>query len=627
MILEYDIIVIGGGHAGCEAASAAARLGSRTLLLTMDMTKMASMSCNPAVGGVAKGQIVREIDALGGQMGRITDLTTIQFRMLNRSKGAAMWSPRAQCDKSRFSAQWRHTLENTVNLYIWQDAATELLFDTAGVKPRIKGVRTQMGIEFACRAVVLTSGTFLGGMMHCGTSHAEGGRAGDAASHGITESLRAIGFETGRMKTGTPARLDARTIDFESLEPQYGDENPDKFSFSPDTQPVKHQLPCFLVYTTTEVHDLLRTGFDRSPLFNGTIKGIGPRYCPSIEDKLRTFADKDQHQLFLEPEGESTNEYYLNGFSSSLPWDIQWEALHKIRGFEDLHIFRPGYAIEYDYFPPTQLHHSLETKLVSGLYFAGQVNGTTGYEEAAAQGLIAGINAHRALKGEEAVVLQRDEAYIGVLIDDLVTKGVDEPYRMFTSRAEYRILLRQDNADLRLTPIGYKIGLISQKRYAHFTEKKASVESLISFARRQSIKAAEINDYLESVNSEPLTQGRKLYDILMRNNVTFESLSEALLKLRKFISDNNISAEAIEEAEIQIKYKGYIEREKFIAEKLHRLENIRIPEDFDFHSMNSLTIEARQKLTRIRPATIGQASRIPGVSPADVNVLLVKFGR
>lgn len=475
MILEYDIIVIGGGHAGCEAASAAARLGSRTLLLTMDMTKMASMSCNPAVGGVAKGQIVREIDALGGQMGRITDLTTIQFRMLNRSKGAAMWSPRAQCDKSRFSAQWRHTLENTVNLYIWQDTATELLFDTSdssAAKPRIKGVKTQMGIEFACRAVVLTSGTFLEGMMHCGTSHAEGGRAGDAASHGITESLRSVGFETGRMKTGTPARLDARTIDFEALEPQYGDENPAKFSFSPDTQPVKHQLPCFLVYTSAEVHDLLRTGFDRSPLFNGTIKGIGPRYCPSIEDKLRTFADKDQHQLFLEPEGESTNEYYLNGFSSSLPWDIQWEALHKIRGFEDLHIFRPGYAIEYDYFPPTQLHHSLETKLVSGLYFAGQVNGTTGYEEAAAQGLIAGINAHRALKGEEAVVLQRDEAYIGVLIDDLVTKGVDEPYRMFTSRAEYRILLRQDNADLRLTPIGYKIGLISQKRYAHFTEKK-----------------------------------------------------------------------------------------------------------------------------------------------------------
>lgn len=627
MTLEYDIIVIGGGHAGCEAAAAAARLGSRTLLLTMDMTKMASMSCNPAVGGVAKGQIVREIDALGGQMGRITDLTTIQFRMLNRSKGAAMWSPRAQCDKSRFSAQWRHTLENTVNLYIWQDAATELLFDTDTEKPRIKGVRTQMGIEFACRAVVLTSGTFLGGLMHCGTSHAEGGRAGDAASHGITECLRAVGFETGRMKTGTPARLDARTIDFEALEPQYGDENPAKFSFSPDTQAVKHQLPCFLVYTSAEVHDLLRTGFDRSPLFNGTITGIGPRYCPSIEDKLRTFADKDQHQLFLEPEGESTNEYYLNGFSSSLPWDVQWEALHKIRGFEDLHIFRPGYAIEYDYFPPTQLHHSLETKLVSGLYFAGQVNGTTGYEEAAAQGLMAGINAHRSLIGEEAIVLQRDEAYIGVLIDDLVTKGVDEPYRMFTSRAEYRILLRQDNADIRLTPLGYKIGLISQKRYDHFSEKNSSVESLISFARRLSVKADEINDYLKSVDSEPLSQGRKLYDILMRNNITFNSLSEVLPKLRKFIVENEISAEAVEEAEIQIKYKGYIEREKFIADKLHRLENIRIPEGFDFHSMNSLTIEARQKLSRIRPETIGQASRIPGVSPADVNVLLVKFGR
>lgn len=627
MILEYDIIVIGAGHAGCEAASAAARLGSRTLLLTMDMSKMASMSCNPAVGGVAKGQIVREIDALGGQMGRITDLTSVQFRMLNRSKGAAMWSPRAQCDKTRFSEEWRHTLENTLNLYIWQDAATELLFDTSAGKTRVKGIRTRMGIEFACKAVVLTAGTFLDGLMHCGTAHAEGGRAGDSASHGITESLRAIGFETGRMKTGTPARLDARTIDFEILEPQYGDENPGKFSFSPDTQPVKEQLPCFLVYTSAEVHDILRTGFDRSPLFNGTITGIGPRYCPSIEDKLRTFADKEQHQLFLEPEGRSTNEYYLNGFSSSLPWDIQWEALHKIRGFEDLHIYRPGYAIEYDYFPPTQLHHSLETKLVSGLYFAGQVNGTTGYEEAAAQGLMAGINAHRALKGEEAVVLQRDEAYIGVLIDDLVTKGVDEPYRMFTSRAEYRILLRQDNADIRLTPLGYKIGLITQKRYDHFVKKNTLVESLISFAREQSIKAAEINDYLISVNSEPLAQGRKLYDILMRNNVTFDSLKQVLPKLRKFIEATGMDAEVIEEAEIQIKYKGYIEREKFIAEKLHRLENIRIPADFDFHSMNSLTIEARQKLARIRPETIGQASRIPGVSPADVNVLLVKFGR
>lgn len=672
MTLDYDIVVIGGGHAGCEAAAAAARLGSRTLLLTMDMAKLASMSCNPAIGGVAKGQIVREIDALGGQMGRITDLTAIQFRMLNRSKGAAMWSPRAQCDKTRFSEEWRHTLENTLNLYIWQDAATELLFEpisdaavsasgsadcppsdcgadrpetdadalphpaqttsdpdfaTDPRKLRIRGVRTRMGVEFSCRAVILTAGTFLEGMMHCGASSAEGGRAGDAASHGVTDCLRAVGFETGRMKTGTPARLDARTIDFEQLEPQYGDEKPGKFSFSSETEPVKEQLPCFLVYTTPEVHAILRSGFALSPLFNGTIRGIGPRYCPSIEDKLRTFADKEQHQLFLEPEGRSTNEYYLNGFSSSLPWEVQWEALHKIRGFEDLHIFRPGYAIEYDYFPPTQLHHSLETKRVAGLYFAGQVNGTTGYEEAAAQGLMAGINAHRALNGAEPVVLKRDEAYIGVLIDDLVTKGVDEPYRMFTSRAEYRILLRQDNADIRLTPLGHEIGLISKKRYAEFRKKNSLVESLISYARSTSVRADEINDYLKSIHSDPLTQGRKLYDILMRNDITFESLQKVLPRLAEFIRTNEIDDEVIEEAEIQIKYKGYIEREKFIAEKLHRLENIRIPSDFDYNLMNALTIEARQKLSRIRPETIGQASRIPGVSPADVNVLLVKFGR
>lgn len=668
MTLDYDIIVIGGGHAGCEAASAAARLGSRTLLLTMDMTKMASMSCNPAVGGVAKGQIVREIDALGGQMGRITDLTAVQFRMLNMSKGAAMWSPRAQCDKTRFSEEWRHTLENTANLYIWQDAATELLFcladgtpleidsapsesgsvqnktteqpiaerdplicneptSIAGKRYKIRGVRTRMGVEFSCRAVVLTAGTFLDGMMHCGAAHAEGGRAGDAASHGITACLQKVGFETGRMKTGTPARLDARTIHFEKLEPQYGDEKPSKFSFSHETQPVQDQMPCYLVYTSPEVHAILRSGFDRSPLFNGTIHGIGPRYCPSIEDKLRTFADKDQHQLFLEPEGRTTNEYYLNGFSSSLPWEVQWEALHKIHGLEEVHLYRPGYAIEYDYFPPTQLDHSLETKHVSGLYFAGQVNGTTGYEEAAAQGLMAGINAHRALKREEPIVLQRDEAYIGVLIDDLVTKGVDEPYRMFTSRAEYRILLRQDNADLRLTPLGYKIGLISEERYAYFEKKHKDVESLVDFAHELSVKATEISEYLKSIGSEPLTQGRKLHDILMRNNVTFESLEKVLPKLHKFIKSNQITPEAIEEAEIQIKYRGYIEREKFIAEKLHRLENIRIPENFDFFSMNSLTIEARQKLSRIHPKTIGQASRIPGVSPADVNVLLIKFGR
>lgn len=624
----YDIIVVGGGHAGCEAAMAASNMGSSVLLVTMDMLGFARMSCNPAVGGIAKGQIVREIDALGGQTGRITDLTAVQFRMLNRSKGAAMWSPRAQCDKTRFSECWRRTLEQTANLSIWQDAATELLFgETDGGRHRVCGVRTRMGVEFACRAVVLTAGTFLDGVMHCGEAHAEGGRAGDAASHGITESLRRMGFESGRMKTGTPARLDARSIDFSLLEPQYGDENPSKFSFSSETQPVENQLPCYLVYTTPEVHAVLRGGFDRSPLFNGTIHGIGPRYCPSIEDKLRTFADKEQHQLFLEPEGRTTNEYYLNGFSSSLPWEVQWEALHRIRGFEHLEIYRPGYAIEYDYFPPTQLHHSLETKAVRGLFFAGQVNGTTGYEEAAAQGLMAGINAHRQLRGEEPIVLRRDEAYIGVLIDDLVTKGVDEPYRMFTSRAEYRILLRQDNADLRLTPKGYEIGLITAERYAEFEQKKSRVESLVAFAHGLSVKAAEINDYLKTVGSDPLTQGRKLHDILMRNQVDFASLRGVLPKLRRFLDDNPMSGEEIEEAEIRIKYRGYIEREKFIAEKLHRLENIRIPDDFDFHSMQALTIEARQKLSRIRPTTIGQASRIPGVSPADVNVLLVKFGR
>lgn len=562
-------------------------------------------------------------------MGRITDLCSIQFRMLNRSKGAAMWSPRAQCDKSRFSREWRHTLENTPNLHIWQDAATELLFtEEAGEeRPHIRGVKSRMGVEFSCRAVILTAGTFLEGLMHCGSAHAEGGRAGDAASHGITESLRRMGFEAGRMKTGTPARLDARSIDFSRLEPQYGDEKPAKFSFASEIRPVEEQMPCYLVYTSPEVHETLRSGFAESPLFNGTIRGIGPRYCPSIEDKLRTFADKEQHQLFLEPEGRSTNEYYLNGFSSSLPWEVQWKALHQIHGFENLHIYRPGYAIEYDYFPPTQLHHSLETKRVAGLYFAGQVNGTTGYEEAAAQGLMAGVNAHRALAGEEAVVLRRDEAYIGVLIDDLVTKGVDEPYRMFTSRAEYRILLRQDNADLRLTPLGHEIGLISEKRYAEFVQKKSLVESLVAFARDLSVKAAEINDYLKTIGSDPLTQGRKLHDILMRNNTSFETLQEVLPKLKKFIEKNRMNEEVIEEAEIQIKYKGYIEREKFIAEKLHRLENISIPDNFDYFSMNALTIEARQKLDRIRPTTIGQASRIPGVSPADVNVLLVKFGR
>ena len=627
MKLNYDIVVIGAGHAGCEAAAAAARLGSRTLLITIDLEKIASMSCNPAVGGVAKGQIVREIDALGGKMGRITDLSAIQFRMLNRSKGAAMWSPRAQCDKSLFSRLWRKTLENTKNLYLWQDSVTEILIDHSAKTMRVKGVKTRMGVEIECSRVVLTAGTFLEGVMHCGSAQAEGGRAGDQAAHGISAQLKALGFELGRMKTGTPARLDARTINFDALEIQEGDVDPGKFSYDPDTEAVNNQLPCFMVYTSSKVHDILRTGFDRSPLFNGTISGIGPRYCPSIEDKLRTFASKEQHQLFLEPEGRETNEYYLNGFSSSLPYEVQLEALHNIVGLEDVHVYRPGYAIEYDYFPPTQLNHTLETKLVEGLFFAGQVNGTTGYEEAAAQGLIAGINAHRSLKGESGIVLKRDEAYIGVLIDDLVTKGVDEPYRMFTSRAEYRILLRQDNADVRLTPLGYEIGLVDDEKYERLLKKNNAVESLISMLSKTSVKIGEIDGYLISVGEEPLTQGKRLLDIVLRSNVTIDGLSKVSKRLQKYIAENDLSREVVEQAEIRIKYRGYIERERYFADKMHRLEDIAIPKGFDYNSLQSLTIEARQKLSRVAPETIGQASRIPGVSPADINVLLIKFGR
>ena len=627
MRFDYDIIVVGGGHAGCEAASAAARLGAQTLLLTMDMTKYASMSCNPAVGGVAKGQIVREIDALGGQMGVITDRSTIQFRMLNRSKGAAMWSPRAQCDKAKFSALWRYTLENTPNLNLWQDAVNQLLIEDREGRREVTGVVTQMGVVFRAKAVILTAGTFLGGLMHIGRNSAAGGRAGDSASYGLTEQLVGLGFEAGRMKTGTPVRIDVRSLALDKFERQDGDENPQKFSFLKRVQPVENQKPCYLVYTSSEVHDTLREGFGDSPLFQGLIKGIGPRYCPSIEDKLRTFADKDFHQLFLEPEGADTNEYYLNGFSSSLPWQVQCAALQKIEGFENVEIYRPGYAIEYDYFPPTQLNHTLETKLVENLYFAGQVNGTTGYEEAAAQGLVAGVNAVLKQRGEEPFVLSRDEAYIGVLVDDLVTKGVDEPYRMFTSRAEYRILLRQDNADRRLTPIGRKLGLVDDERWADFEQKKSLAESLKNFVQRQGVAPSEISDYLESVGSAQLSQKKKIADVLVRNNISLFDLIEIIPPLKKFVTTHNVDREVVEQVEIEVKYSGYIERERAIADKLQRLEEIRIPEDFDFMKVTSITIEARQKLSRIRPKTIGQASRIPGVSPADINVLLIFFGR
>ena len=625
MNYSYDVIVIGAGHAGCEAACAAARLGSSTLLITMDMNKIAQMSCNPAVGGIAKGQIVREIDALGGQMGIVADRSSIQFRMLNRSKGPAMWSPRSQSDRSRFIQNWREVLDNTPNLYLWQDSATELIID-GGV---VKGVKTAFGVEFHAKAVVLTAGTFLNGLMHVGRVQVKGGRVAEPPSHGITEQLVSLGFTADRMKTGTPVRIDARTVDYSLATRQDGDTDFHHFSYLPSVKSTLKQRSCWIVYTNSEVHTILRDGLPDSPLYNGQIQSIGPRYCPSIETKLVTFPDKDMHQLFLEPEGENTNEMYVNGFSSSMPWKVQIDALRQIPALRNVHVYRPGYAIEYDFFDPTQLRHNLETKLVKNLFFAGQVNGTTGYEEAAGQGLIAGINAHQNVAGKEPFVLGRDQAYIGVLIDDLVTKGVDEPYRMFTSRAEHRILLRQDDADFRLTPLGYALGLATDERYRLMCEKRESVEALVDFARSYSVKLADINQWMENNGFEPLHQGMKLYDLILRPQLGILQLSEAIEPLRAMIEsfDPQRREEILESAEIKIKYSGYIERERQIAEKIQRLEHVRIGDNIDFMEISQISTEARQKLQKIRPQTIGQASRIPGISPSDINILLLLLGR
>ena len=625
MEFNYDIVVIGAGHAGCEAAAASARLGAKTCLVTMDMNKIAQMSCNPAIGGIAKGQIVREIDALGGHTGEVTDRTAIQFRMLNRSKGPAMWSPRAQCDRAKFIWEWRKILENCKNLSIWQDQVRELIVNEE--TKQVTGVKTYMDVTLNAKSVIITAGTFLNGLMHIGRTQLEGGRCAEPASKELTESITRHGIKCGRMKTGTPVRIDGRSVHFEDMEEQPGDTIVQNFSFMGEARPLP-QLPCWITYTNTEVHDRLREGLPDSPLYNGQIQSIGPRYCPSIETKLVTFADKDQHQLFLEPEGVDTQEYYLNGFSSSLPIDVQLDALRKIPCFRDIEVYRPGYAIEYDYFDPTQLYHTLESKIIGNLYFAGQVNGTTGYEEAAGQGLIAGINAAQKLQGKEEFILHRDEAYIGVLIDDLVTKGVDEPYRMFTSRAEYRILLRQDDADARLTERSYDIGLATKERYNRWIEKKQWIEKIIDFCKDFSVKAAYINDALEQMGTVPLQKGCKLMDLITRPQVGIMALAKHINALKQLIdSIPDRREEIVEAAEIRIKYNGYIRREREVADKMLRLENIKIRGKFDYDSIKSLSTEARQKLIKINPETLAQASRIPGVSPSDINVLLVLMGR